>query len=94
MALNKLAFHNILVQELDAPSAAAERLADIVDEATDELATQRDVAVAEARLREDIAKLNAGLHEEINRLLRWLIGLGVVLGGGLIGLLAALVVRL
>ena len=98
MALNRLRFHNILVQDMDAPSVAATELAETVDEgitdATDNLATQRDIALAEARLREDIAKLNAGMHEEINRLLRWLIGLGVVLGAGLIGLIAALIAKL
>ena len=94
MALNKLAFHNVLVQEMDAPSSTAEKLADLVDEANDELATKHDLALTEARLREDIAKLEANVRNEISLLLKWLIGLGIVLGGALVGLLAALVARI
>ena len=94
MALNKLAFHNILVQEMDAPSSTAEKLADLVDEATDEVATKHDLALTEARLREDVANLKAAMRNEVNLFLKWLVGLGIVLGGALIGLLAVLVARL
>ena len=91
MALNKLAFHNVLVQELDAPSATATKLADLVDEGTDDLVTKQDLqdqmTLTEARLRADF-------RAEINRLLKWMVGIGVIVGGGLIGVLAALVAKL
>ena len=91
MALNKLAFHNVLVQELDAPSATATKLAELVDESTDDLVTKQDLqdqmTLTEARLRADF-------RAEINRLLKWMVGIGVIVGGGLIGVLAALVAKL
>lgn len=91
MALNKLAFHNVLVREMDASSEAAEQLAELVDDgiqgATTDLLTKQDLQVA-------VHQLTTDFRTEILRLLKWLTGLGFVIGGGLIGLLAALVAKL
>ena len=88
MALNKLAFHNVLVQELDAPSATATKLADLVDESTDDLVTKRDLAETESRLRVEIGQFRAEYLAEMNRHLRWLMTAAITLGGAMIALLA------
>ena len=94
MALNRLRFHNILVREMDAPSPAATELAEVVDEgiadATDDLATKRDMTTAIDQLRIEMQLM---FHEEINRQLKWMIGAGITIGGAIIGLLVALVMR-
>lgn len=87
MALNRLRLHSVLVQNMDAPSSSAEKLADLVDESTDDLVTKHDLALAQAEIL-------TSFHEEMNRMLKWMIGLGLIVGGGLIGLLAALVAKL
>ena len=83
MAFDRLRFHNILVRGMNAPSTAATELAEIVDEgittATDGLATKRDVEHA--------------ISKEVNRLLRWLVATGVTIGGAIIALLVALILR-
>ena len=94
MALNKLAFHNILVQEMDAPSSTAEKLADLVDEATDELVTKQDLAATEARLRNELADFRAEYLAEMNRHLRWLMTAAITLGGAMIGLLAFIATKI
>ena len=78
MALNKLRFHNILVGDMGAPSAAAEELADVVDAASSDAATKADLAAAEARLGEQVWRVGF-----------YLAGLLVAIGGILIGLLVA-----
>ena len=83
MALGRLRFHNILVREMDAPSVAATELAEIVDEgiesSTAGLATRQDVELV--------------IERQVNRLLRWMIGIGAVIGGAIIGLLITLIVQ-
>ena len=83
MALDRLRFHNILVREMDAPSPAATELAEVVDEgirsSTSDHATKQDVEHA--------------IDMAINRLLKWMVGAGVIIGGAIIGLLVALVMR-
>ncbi len=59
MPLDKLRFHNILVHQLNAPSAAAEELATVVDEATSGLATQQQLADLEAKLDARFARIDA-----------------------------------
>lgn len=94
MALNKLAFHNVLVQELDAPSSAAEKLADLVDETTDDLVKRQDLGETEERLRNEIAQFRAEYLAEMNRHLRWLLTAGIALGGAMIGLLAFIATKI
>ena len=83
MALNRLRLHNVLVQDMDAPSEAATEVAEVIDEgiqqSTDGLATKRDVEHA--------------ITKEVNRLLRWLMAAGITLGGAIIALLITLIVR-
>jgi hypothetical protein len=83
MALNRLRLHNILVQDMNAPSEAATEVAEVIDEgiqqSTDGLATRQDVEHAITR--------------EVNRLLRWLMAAGITIGGAIIALLIALIVR-
>ena len=83
MALDRLRFHNILVHEMDAPSETATELAEVVDDgikrATNDLATKRDVEHA--------------IANEVNRLLRWMVAIGATIGGTIIALLIALIVR-
>ena len=83
MALDRLRFHNILVREMDAPSPAATELAEVVDEgirsSTSDHATKQDVEHA--------------IDMAINRLLKWMVGAGVIIGGAIIGLLVALFIR-
>ena len=83
MALDRLRFHNILVREMDAPSPAATELAEVADEgirsSTSDHATKQDVEHA--------------IDMAINRLLKWMIGAGITIGGAIIGLLVALVMR-
>ena len=83
MALDKLRFHNILVRGMGAPSESATDLAETVDsgitDATRDHATKQDV--------------EHYIDKAINRLLRWMIGGGIAIGGSIIGLLIALVMR-
>ncbi len=83
MALNRLRLHNILVQDMDAPSGAATEVAEVIDEgikgSTDGLATKLDVEHA--------------ITSEVNRLLRWLMTAGITIGGAIIALLIAIIVR-
>ncbi len=83
MALDRLRFHNILVREMDAPSATATELAEVVDDgierATNDLATRRDVEHA--------------ITNEVNRLLRWMVAIGATIGGTIIALLIALIAQ-
>ena len=83
MALDRLRFHNVLVREMDAPSVVATELAEVVDEGIEEstagLATRQDVELV--------------IERQVNRLLRWMIGIGAVIGGAIIGLLITLIVR-
>ncbi len=94
MALNKFAFHNILAQEMDAPSSTAEKLADLIDEANDELVTKQDLAATEARLRNELADFRAEYLAEMNRHLRWLMTAAITLGGAMIGLLAFIATKI
>ena len=68
---------------MDAPSVAATELAELVDEgieaSTAGLATRQDVELV--------------IERQVNRLLRWMIGIGAVIGGAIIGLLITLIVR-
>ena len=68
---------------MDAPSVAATELAELVDEgieaSTAGLATRQDVELV--------------IDRQVNRLLRWMIGIGAVIGGAIIGLLITLIVR-
>ena len=86
MALNKLAFHNVLVRDMDMPSEAAEELADIVDEATDDLATKEDLAAMEARLRLDF-------QMQIQSLTRWMIGMWGSVIAALVALTIAVLIK-
>lgn len=83
MALNRLRLHNIRVQEMDAPSDAATEVDEVIDDgikgSTDGLATKKDVEHA--------------ITKEVNRLLRWLMAAGITIGGAIIALLIALIVR-
>ena len=86
MALDRLRFHNILVQEMGAPSAAASELADAIDSGFSDVATKQDLLVLRLELQ------NA-FKDEMNRLLRWLIAGAFTIGGAIIALLIALIVR-
>ena len=90
MALDRLRFHNILVRDMDVLSETATELADVVDEgivdSTRDLATRHDLDV----LRLDL--LHA-FKDEMNRLLRWLMVAGISIGGAIIALLIALIIR-
>ena len=86
MALDRLRFHNILVQEMGAPSEAAADLAAAIDDGFSDVATKQDVLVLRLELQ------NA-FKDEMNRLLRWLIAGGFTIGGVIIALLIALIVR-
>ncbi|MCY3923009.1 MAG: hypothetical protein OXG27_11520 [Chloroflexi bacterium] len=94
MALDKLRFHNILVGEMGAPSEAATELADVVglgiDEATEGLATKQDLQAGLWELR---LELLHAFKDEMNRLLRWMMAAGITIGGAIIALLIALIVR-
>ena len=81
MALNRLRFHNILVQDMGAPSEAATELAEVVDEATDGLATKSDLE--QLRL-----ELIAEVQSRFNSHLRWI----MVMWGSTIAAIVALAV--
>lgn len=91
MALDRPRFHNILVQEMGIPSEPAERSTEVVGNATDEAVTderfQNRMDLNEARLRADF-------RAEMNRMLKWMVGLGFAVGGGLIAVLGMLVAKL
>lgn len=91
MALDRLRFHNILVQEMSAPTATAERLAEVIAQATDEAVTDEQF---QTRMDLTEARLLADHRAEINRLLKWMVGLGIAVGGGLIAVLGMLVAKL
>ena len=81
MALNRLRFHNILVQDMGAPSEAATELAEVVDEAADGLATKSDLE--QLRL-----ELIAEMQSRFNSHLRWI----MVMWGSTIAAIVALAV--
>ncbi|MYA01574.1 MAG: hypothetical protein F4038_07190 [Chloroflexi bacterium] len=91
MALDRLRFHSILVQEMSAPTETAERLAEVVAQATDEAVTDEQF---QTRMDLTEARLLADHRAEINRLLKWMVGLGVAVGGGLIAVMGMLVAKL
>ena len=86
MALNRLRFHNILVQDMDAPSEAATELAEVVDEGIEE--SKRELAT-----KHDLNLLQPEIIRQFNSHLRWLLTAGVTIGGAIIGLLVALIIR-
>ena len=94
MALNRLRFHNILVREMNAPSPAASKLAEVVDEgiaaATGDLVTKRNMTTEMNQLRLEMQLM---FRDEIDRLLKWGVGSGVAIGSAVIGLLVALVLQ-
>ncbi len=105
--LDKLRFHNILVHQLNAPSAAAEELATVVDDATSGLATQQQLVNLEAKLDARFAgidtrfdsvdtrfdSLEARIREQIWRAVVIVIGVLGAMGATIIGLLIALLTR-
>ncbi len=86
MALGKMELHNVLVNRLGAPTDAAEEIANLVGEQTDGLVTER-------AFREEMKQFRIEYLAEMNRLLRWMIGIGAVIGGAIIGLLITLIVQ-
>ncbi len=90
MALNRLRFHNILVQEMNVRSETAEQLTDVVAEATDGNVTNQHLS-RELELLE--LRVVAELRGEISRLLKWLLAAALTIGGAVIGLLIALIAR-
>ncbi len=86
MALNRLRFHNILVQEMDAPSEAATELAEVVDEGIEQ--SKNDLAT-----KHDLDLLRLEIIRQFNNHLRWLLAAGISIGGAIIGLLIALIIR-
>ena len=97
MAINRLRFHNILVQDMGAPSRSATELAELVDEgieaSTDTLVTEHAFREEMSSFRVEMASFRAEMMAEINRLLKWLMVAGVTIGGSIIALLIALLVR-
>ncbi len=91
MALDRLRFHNILVQEMDVPTDSATMLADVVDQGIQEGA---DGLLTEQSFREEMARFRAEYMEELNRHLRWLLTTGIALGTAMLALLALIVTRL
>ena len=73
MALDRPGFHNILVQDMDAPPDAATELTEVVDEgiksSTDDLATKQDLDSGLERLR---LELLAEIQSRFNSHLRWI----------------------
>ena len=90
MALNRLRFHNILVQDMEAPSAAATELAELVDEAVgdgkDNLATKPDLD----RLR---LELLAEMQSRFNSHLRWVMAMWGSTIAAIIALAVAIILR-
>ena len=90
MALDRLRFHNIPVSDTDTPSQVATELAEVIDEgiedARGDLATRQDLEI----LRLDLMHT---IKDEISRLPRWSMVTGISLGGAIIALLIALIVR-
>ena len=82
MALGKLRFRNILVRDMDAPTEAAEELANVVADASDDLVTKPEHAASEARIREQIWRATVVV-----------IGVMGALGATIIALLIALLTR-
>ena len=91
MALDRIRFHNILVQEMDAPSDSATKLADLVDQG---IAEGTDGLLTESAFREEMARFRAEYMEQMNRHLRWLLTTGIALGTAMLALLALIVTRL
>ena len=90
MALNRLRFHNILVQDMGVESEIAERLTDVVTEATEGIVTNQHLS-RELELVE--LRIIAEFRGEITRLLKWLLAGALTIGGAIIGLLIALIAR-
>ena len=90
MALNRLRFHNILVQDMDAPSTAATELAELVDEAVgdgkDDLASKADLE----RLR---LELLAEIQSRFNSHLRWVLVMWGSTIAAIVALAAAIIAR-
>ncbi len=90
MALNRLRFHNILVQEMDVRSETAERLTDLVDEAVqdgkDDLGTKTDLE----RLR---LELLAEMQSRFNSHLRWVMAMWGSTIAAIVALAVAIIVR-
>ena len=90
MALNRLRFHNILVQDMDAPSVAATELAETVDEgitdATSGLATKQD-------LEHQRLELTAEMQRMLHTQLRWIIAMWGSVLAAIIGLMIVVILR-
>lgn len=90
MALNRLRFHNILVQEMDVKSETAERLTDLVDEAVqdgkDDLGTKTDLE----RLR---LELLAEMQSRFNSHLRWVMAMWGSTIAAIVALAVAIILR-
>ena len=86
MALDKLRFHNILVQKMDVPSEAAEELADVLD---DGLVSQAEIDL----LRSEMKAFEARIRELIWRVTLILVG-AMATGFSILGAIGiALLVR-
>ena len=64
-----------------------------IEASTDTLVTEHAFREEMASFRAEIASFRAEMMAEINRLLKWLMVAGVTIGGSIIALLIALLVR-
>jgi len=94
MPLDKLRFQNILADQMNAPSAAAEELAAVVDAATDGFATQQQVTNLEVKMGARFDSLEAQLREQLWRAVVVVIGVLGVLGAAIIALLIAILTQI
>lgn len=90
MALDRLRFHNILVQEMDAPSDAATELAEVVDESMSDLVTKQDLKVGLEQLRLEVL---AEMQSRFNSHLRWVMTMWGSAIAAIVALAVAIIVR-
>ncbi len=90
MALDRLRFHNILVQEMDAPSDSAATLAEVVDDGITEgvsnLATKKDLEVLRLTFL-------AEMQSRFNSHLRWVIAMWGSAIAAIVALAVAIILR-
>ena len=90
MALDRLRFHNVLMEHTDIPSERIEELAMLIDESTADRAASADVSLLSSDVRRWIAEHDAEMHQQLKSI--WVAIIGV--GGGIIAALIGVIITL
>ena len=90
MVLDRLRFHNVLLEHTDIPSEQIEELALLIDESASDRASNTDVGLLSSDVRRWIAEHNAEMHQQLKSI--WIAIIGV--GGGIIAALIGVIITL